>query len=136
MAKAKRKTSYFKEIAKFIFVVCFSSRLAAEEQTLSNLIRDKKWGKALGIAIRLNKPFRALKIIKEILDSDPEELRNVLEKFRHDQIISILEFAVQWNTKTKNSREAQVINIFIIKRCLFGLSYGTYLPHHGKSQSS
>lgn len=86
-----------------------AARLASEEQTLSNLIQDKKWGMALAIAIRLNQPFRGLKIVKELLDEDPSGLTGVMKVFRHDQLVTLLEFASQWNTRTKNSREAQGI---------------------------
>ncbi|KAK7071960.1 Transducin (beta)-like 3 [Halocaridina rubra] len=86
-----------------------AARLAAEEQTLLNLIQDKKWAKALGIAVRLNQPFRGLKIIKELLSEGHETLPKVLGSMRHDQLVSLLHFASQWNTKTKNSYEAQCI---------------------------
>lgn len=86
-----------------------AARIAAEEQTLSNLIQDKKWAKALGIAIRLNQPYRGLKIIKELLDEGTDQLPEILRKLRHDQLVTILQFASEWNTKTKNSREAQKV---------------------------
>ncbi|XP_042237722.1 transducin beta-like protein 3 [Homarus americanus] len=91
-----------------------AARLAAEEQTLSNLIKDKKWAKAFGIAVRLNQPFRALKVMKALLDESPDQLPNVLSRLRQDQIASLLGFASSWNTKTKNSREAQsIINVLL-----------------------
>lgn len=83
-------------------------RLAAEEQTLLNLIQNKQWTKALGIAVRLGQPGRALKIMKTLLDETPEELPAVMAKMRLDQVAALLEFATSWNTKTKDSREAQV----------------------------
>ncbi|XP_068249989.1 transducin beta-like protein 3 [Palaemon carinicauda] len=91
-----------------------AARLASEEQTLANLIQDKKWGKALAIAIRLNQPFRGLKIIKELLEEDPSKLKSVIRKLRHDQLVTLLEFVSQWNAKTKNSREAQsILNVVL-----------------------
>lgn len=91
-----------------------AARLAAEEQTLSNFIQDKKWAKAFGISIRLDQPFRALKVMKALLDDTPYQLPEVLGKLRQDQIASLLGFAAVWNTKTKNSREAQsVINVLL-----------------------
>nr|XP_045611242.1 transducin beta-like protein 3 [Procambarus clarkii] len=92
-------------------------RLAAEEQTLSNLIKDKKWAKAFGIALRLDQPFRALKVMKALLDESPNQLGDVLGKLRQDQIASLLGYAAMWNTKTKNSREAQcIINVLLKTR--------------------
>lgn len=91
-----------------------ASRLASEEQALLNLIQDKKWAKALGIAIRLNQPFRALKVMKALLDETPSQLSAVLKRLRKDQISTLLEFATQWNTKTKNCRESQrILNILL-----------------------
>lgn len=93
------------EEADLTYILC---RLAAEEQTLLNLIQDKQWVKALGIAVRLGQPSRALKIMKTLLDETPDELPGVMAKLRLDQVAALLEFATSWNTKTKDSREAQV----------------------------
>ena len=90
-----------------------AAKLASEEQTLLNLIQQKKWAKALAIAIRLNQPMRGFRIIREIIDETPEELSDVINRLREDQLSTLLEYCVQWNTKTKNSREAQVCHIFI-----------------------
>lgn len=73
-----------------------------------NLIQNKQWTKALGIAVRLGQPGRALKIMKTLLDETPKELPAVMAKMRLDQVAALLEFATSWNTKTKDSREAQV----------------------------
>lgn len=73
-----------------------------------NLIQNKQWTKALSIAVRLGQPGRALKIMKTLLDETPEELPAVMAKMRLDQVAALLEFATSWNTKTKDSREAQV----------------------------
>ncbi|XP_050740426.1 transducin beta-like protein 3 [Eriocheir sinensis] len=96
-----------------------AARLAAEEQTLLNLIQNKQWTKALGIAVRLGQPGRALKIMKTLLDETPEELPAVMAKMRLDQVAALLEFATSWNTKTKDSREAQSVLNVVLK---------TYLP--------
>ncbi len=42
------------------------------EQELSNFLKEKKWKKALGLAILLDKPFRCYEIIKEILQNTAE----------------------------------------------------------------
>lgn len=46
--------------------------------------------------------------MKTLLDEMPEELPAVMAKLRLDQVAALLEFATSWNTKTKDSREAQV----------------------------
>ncbi|XP_063871633.1 transducin beta-like protein 3 [Scylla paramamosain] len=91
-----------------------AARFAAEEQTLLNLIQNKEWTKALAIAVRLGQPGRALKIMKTLLDEMPGELPAVMAKLRLDQVAALLEFATSWNTKTKDSREAQsIINVVL-----------------------
>ncbi len=72
-----------------------------QEQELQNCLKEKKWKKALGLAILLDKPFKCYEIIKEILEqktSDENEdntssmtkgrldLEKTLVKLRDDQI--------------------------------------------------
>ena len=69
------------------------------EQELSNYLKEKKWKKALGLAILLDKPFKCYEIIKEILQQTQEvavdnvkttkgrvDLETTLLKLRDDQI--------------------------------------------------
>ncbi|XP_069125623.1 transducin beta-like protein 3 [Argopecten irradians] len=81
------------------------------EQTLSNLIQQKKFLKAIILAIRLEQPFRVLKIMKEILmeNKGEEDLKTTLEKLRIDQIDTVLRFAAQWNTNSRHCHEAQLV---------------------------
>lgn len=65
---------------------------------MDNYLKEKKWKKALGLAIHLDKPFRCYEIIQEILHSSAEEdlseketrgrkdLENTFLKLRDDQI--------------------------------------------------
>ncbi len=62
-----------------------------QEQELQNCLKEKKWKKALGLAIILDKPFKCYEIIKEILEQDQVEntrldLEKTLNKLREDQI--------------------------------------------------
>lgn len=71
-----------------------------KEQELSNFLKEKKWKKALGLAILLDKPFRCYEIVKEILQQTNEvmdgenkkttkgkmDLEHTLLKLRDDQI--------------------------------------------------
>ncbi|KAK4319113.1 hypothetical protein Pmani_009946 [Petrolisthes manimaculis] len=94
-----------------------ADRLAAEEQTLANLLKDKKWTKALRIAIGLSQPFRALRVVRELLDETPDQLPRVVAKLNQDHLATLLGFISQWNTKTKNSREAQsIVNVMLKSR--------------------
>lgn len=85
----------------------------ANEQQLMNYIQQRKWTKALKLAIKLDQPFRALNIIKEILFSPDENKLQILESslkgLREDQLISLIKYAINWNTNSKNSEAAQSI---------------------------
>ncbi|KAL4239924.1 Transducin (beta)-like 3 [Mactra antiquata] len=88
-----------------------------QEQTLSNLIQQKKYLKAIGLAITLEQPFRLLSILKEILSEDDgdNKLFKTLEKLRMDQIDSLLRFTVQWNTNSRHCHESQVVLSSVLK---------------------
>lgn len=67
------------------------------EQELNNYLIDKKWKKALGLAILLDKPYKCYEIIKQILQQEVKEneqkgkqdLERTLLKLRDDQISKI-----------------------------------------------
>ncbi|KAK3588773.1 hypothetical protein CHS0354_003009 [Potamilus streckersoni] len=82
-----------------------------QEQELSNLIQQKKYLKALSLAITLEQPFRVLTIIKEVLTETDgrDKLETTLGKLRQDQIDAVLRFAALWNTNSKNCHEAQFV---------------------------
>ncbi|XP_061191404.1 transducin beta-like protein 3 [Saccostrea echinata] len=82
-----------------------------KEQELSNLLHQKKYLKAIGLAITLEQPFRVLSIIKEILynPNGKTELETTLQKLRLDQIDSVLRFASEWNTNSRHCHEAQFV---------------------------
>lgn len=102
-----------------IFINFYDNR----EQELSNFLKEKKWKKALGLAILLDKPFKCYQIIKEILQQTGElldadgakttkgrlDLQNTLLKLRDDQVKSLLRYAIDWNTNTKFCHLAQVV---------------------------
>ena len=93
-----------------------------QEQVLSNLIADKKFVRALGLAISLNKPFMALNVMKEItsqLDGE-RQLEKLLCKLRMDQIGAMLKFSVDWNTNSRNCEAAQLWVNLVLKN---------FLPH-------
>ncbi|XP_014672367.1 PREDICTED: transducin beta-like protein 3 [Priapulus caudatus] len=59
-----------------------------QEQRLSNLVHNKKYLKAIGLAITLEMPFKVLTIMKEILNgqSGIDDLAKTVTKLRMDQI--------------------------------------------------
>ncbi|XP_033631060.1 transducin beta-like protein 3 [Asterias rubens] len=89
-----------------------------KEQELSNLLHDKKYLKAIGLAITLNQPFRVLTIMKNILDEPGGEkkLERTMKKMRQDQIESVLGFCKHWNTNSKHCHTAQTVIAIILRQ--------------------
>ncbi|KAL8174882.1 UNVERIFIED_CONTAM: Transducin beta-like protein 3 [Gekko kuhli] len=82
-----------------------------KEQELSNLLHEKRYLKALGLAISLDRPHTALTVIKAILKetSGKEDLETNLLKLRKDQKEAVLKYAIAWNTNSRNCHEAQAV---------------------------
>ncbi|KAF6717501.1 Transducin beta-like protein 3 [Oryzias melastigma] len=82
-----------------------------KQQELSNLLHEKKYLKALGLAISLDQPHTALTVIKAIRSGEDrcELLENTLLKLRVDQKESLLRFCVVWNTNARNCQDAQAV---------------------------
>lgn len=82
-----------------------------KQQELSNLLHEKKYLKALGLAISLDQPHTVLTVIKAI--RQVEESRELLEKtvlkLRLDQKESLLRFCMVWNTNARNCQDAQAV---------------------------
>lgn len=74
------------------------------EQSLMNLIQRKSWKKALKLAIKLDYPARSKSIMSEILlESEGEKLLNeTLLNLREDQLLTLLNYAVTWNTNSRH----------------------------------
>ncbi|KAK3787609.1 hypothetical protein RRG08_034312 [Elysia crispata] len=97
-----------------------AQKLVLQEQVLSNLIADKKFVRALGLAISLNKPFRALTILKEVMKQEggDKQLERLVCKLRMDQIGSLLKFCVEWNTNSRNYFPAQQVLNLVLRNFL------------------
>ncbi|KAK6169135.1 hypothetical protein SNE40_020244 [Patella caerulea] len=91
--------------------------IIVKEQLLSNLIQQKKYLKALSLAITLEQPYRVLTIIREILKGGEgkEELERTLSNLQMYQVDAILRFAVTWNTNSKHCQEAQFVIGIVLK---------------------
>uniref|UniRef100_H2ZTG7 Transducin beta like 3 n=1 Tax=Latimeria chalumnae TaxID=7897 RepID=H2ZTG7_LATCH len=95
----------------------FAEELAKQEehilkrQELSNLLHEKKYLKALGLAVLLDQPHTALTVIKAILGEPdgPDKLEKTMLKLRQDQRESLLRFSTTWNTNSRNCHEAQAM---------------------------
>ncbi|XP_026866596.2 transducin beta-like protein 3 [Electrophorus electricus] len=82
-----------------------------KQQELSNLLHEKKYLKALGIAISLDQPHTALQVIKEIRQAEEgtRQLEKTLLRLRQDQKESLLRYCVVWNTNARNCLDAQAV---------------------------
>uniref|UniRef100_A0A8C7Z1G8 Transducin beta like 3 n=1 Tax=Oryzias sinensis TaxID=183150 RepID=A0A8C7Z1G8_9TELE len=97
-------------VLKCIFV-SRGTQLLTRQQELSNLLHEKKYLKALGLAISLDQPHTALTVIKAIRSGEDrcELLEKTLLKLRVDQKESLLRFCVVWNTNARNCLDAQAV---------------------------
>ncbi|XP_063047761.1 transducin beta-like protein 3 isoform X2 [Engraulis encrasicolus] len=81
-----------------------------KQQELSNLLHEKKYLKALGLALSLDQPHTVLQVIKAIQQSEEsEELQKTILKLRQDQKESLLRFCTVWNTNARNCLHAQAV---------------------------
>ncbi|CAG2173318.1 unnamed protein product, partial [Oppiella nova] len=81
------------------------------EQNLLNFLQKKKWSNALKLSIRLDQPFRTLTIMKEILlePNGAHEINEILLRLREDQLLSLLDYSIVWNTNSKHYICAQCV---------------------------
>ncbi|KAJ0041743.1 hypothetical protein NL108_007394, partial [Boleophthalmus pectinirostris] len=82
-----------------------------KQQELSNLLHEKKYLKALGLAISLDQPHTVLMVIRAIWQAEKskELLEKTVLKLRQDQKESLLRFCVVWNTNARNCLQAQAV---------------------------
>lgn len=82
-----------------------------KQQELSNLLHEKKYLKALGLAISLDQPHTVLRVIKAIRygDDGSELLERTVLKLRLDQKEAVLGYCVVWNTNARSCQEAQAV---------------------------
>lgn len=82
-----------------------------KQQELSNLLHEKKYLKALGLAISLDQPHTVLTVIKAIwqVEKSQEMLEKTVLKLRQDQKESLLRYCAVWNTNARNCLQAQAV---------------------------
>ncbi|XP_076473049.1 transducin beta-like protein 3 [Babylonia areolata] len=88
-----------------------------QEQRLENYIQDKKYLKAIGLAITLDQPYRVLNILKSIMKTPTgsEDLRQTLCNLKTHQLGSLLRYASQWNMNTHHCQCAQMVLNIVLK---------------------
>lgn len=91
--------------------------LVLREQSLHNLLQEKKFDKAIGLATTMNQPFTVLNIFKDMLYQTNKEvlLENVIRNLQGDQIETLLTFICDWNTSAKHSYASQTVLMHILK---------------------
>lgn len=82
-----------------------------KQQELDNLLHEKRYLRALGLAISLDRPHTVLTVIQAIR-RDPEtceKLETTVLRLRRDQKEALLRFCVTWNTNSRHCHEAQAV---------------------------
>jgi U3 small nucleolar RNA-associated protein 13 len=82
-----------------------------KQQELDNLLHEKRYLRALGLAISLDRPHTVLTVIQAIR-RDPEackKLEATVLRLRRDQKEALLRFCVIWNTNSRHCHEAQAV---------------------------
>lgn len=98
--------------------------LAIEEQKLSNYLQNDQLLKALKLGLKLGRPLQVLKIIEGIIKKGESGLGDAIKQLRDDQKESLLKFAIEWNTNSKNCQVAQ----FVLNIMLNELQSGEFRP--------
>uniref|UniRef100_A0A8C0P265 U3 small nucleolar RNA-associated protein 13 C-terminal domain-containing protein n=1 Tax=Canis lupus familiaris TaxID=9615 RepID=A0A8C0P265_CANLF len=82
-----------------------------KQQELDNLLYEKRYLRALGLAISLDRPHTVLTVIQAIR-RDPEACKKLgatVLRLRRDQKEALLRFCVTWNTNSRHCHEAQAV---------------------------
>ena len=82
-------------------------------EELQNLLHDKKIEKALKLAIKLEQPATALRVIKQ-LPCDSEVLEDALGSLSVNKASVLLNFITQWNVNSQNCHEAQALLKYLL----------------------
>ena len=85
------------------------------DQKMANHLRHKEYDKALDIALQLDKPRHALKVLNALLENEIKSsknkkgkqpvtiLQNKVAEWDLDRIAQVLKYCREWNTRAKNS---------------------------------
>ncbi|XP_076809059.1 transducin beta-like protein 3 [Clavelina lepadiformis] len=87
-----------------------------QRQEMLNFMQEKRYGKALYLAIALSQPYTALNIVKDLLweNYGRENLKKYLLQLTIGQKQTLLNFIAAWNTNSHNSFEAQAVLKFLL----------------------
>lgn len=86
------------------------------EQKLANHLRHKEFEQALEIALALEKPMQALKVLNSIVENDVQKGKDGLETLqRHvahwpmDRTTQVIRYCRDWNTRARNCHIAMLV---------------------------
>jgi U3 small nucleolar RNA-associated protein 13 len=95
------------------------AKMAVEEeailvdQQLANYLRRKEYGDALKISLERDKPHHALKILNAMIEIDVQKgqnglvsIQNYIKGWNNEQILRMLRYCREWNTRARNSHVA------------------------------
>ncbi|XP_065221230.1 transducin beta-like protein 3 [Planococcus citri] len=80
-----------------------------QEQQLANLIKANELLPALQLAIKLDRPKQAFKILDSLSSGKTDALKNLIDQLRDDHKETLLNYAVTWNTNSKHCFIAQLV---------------------------
>jgi U3 small nucleolar RNA-associated protein 13 len=86
------------------------------DQKLANHLRHKEFGKALEIALQVDKPRQALKVMNSIIENDLQKRQNGLTSLQKyakgwtmERVTQVLKYCREWNTRARNSHIAMMV---------------------------
>jgi U3 small nucleolar RNA-associated protein 13 len=86
------------------------------DQKLANHLRHKEFGKALEIALQVDKPMQALKVMNSIIEDDLAKRQNGLKSLQKhaqgwtmERTAQVLKYCREWNTRARNSHVAMIV---------------------------
>jgi len=86
------------------------------EQRLANHLRFKEFEQALELALDLQKPMHVLKVLNALVENDMKKgksglttLQDHAKKWNDDNLVQIMRYCRDWNTRAKNSHIAMLV---------------------------
>lgn len=97
------------------------TEMIQEEQKMNNLLQSNQLTKALRIALKLDRPYQALKIIQKIVKfQQTSELDLTIGKLSQEHKELLLNMAVSWNSNSKFCHNAQLVLKVLFNEILAG----------------
>ncbi|XP_032669391.1 transducin beta-like protein 3 isoform X2 [Odontomachus brunneus] len=84
-------------------------RRALDEQMLTNLLQMERFHDALLLALRLEQPYKVLKIVEAVLKRGNDKLIGIIKTLDEVSKERLFKCTITWNTNSRNSHAAQVI---------------------------